>query len=59
MSDLHKLFLEKSGLTLDEANEFLKMKYDEAFPPKEPDAKQIAANEKLAKEAREWKRKHA
>lgn len=54
---LYELFLEKSGLTPDEAIEFLDMKHKEMCPI-EPELtkKQIKSNEKLSREARAWKK---
>lgn len=55
---LYKHFEELSGLTVDEAMDFLNMKYDKVVYPKtELDAEDILFIEKLSKEAREWKAK--
>jgi len=49
------MFLEKSNLTVDEAFEFINMKYNQACSPKygEEVDKEFIVN--LAKEAKEWK----
>lgn len=54
---LYKRFEELSGLTRNEAMDFLKMKCDEIVPPKtELDAEDILFIEKISKEARKWKK---
>ena len=52
----YELFLEKSGLILDEANDFLGMKIKQVIPPfKDEDIDMKFIND-MSREAKKWKK---
>lgn len=56
---LINLFLKQSGLTMDEANDFLIMRTKKLYPEMLDDTitpKQMLFLEQITKEAKEWKR---
>ncbi len=57
MKKRYELFLEKSGLTPDEAYDFLEMKIKEFIQPMEDEKIDITFINNLSKEARKWKKK--
>jgi hypothetical protein len=52
----YELFLEKSGLTIDEANDFLEMKIKQVLPPTKKEKVNMKFINDLSKEAQKWKR---
>lgn len=51
-----KLFMEKSGLTLMEASDFLDMKLKKQYPPQKDTEVDMEFIERISKEAKQWKR---
>jgi hypothetical protein len=52
----YEMFLEKSELTLDEANAFLGMKLKQVIPPSKDEDIDMKFVNDLSKEAKKWKK---
>jgi hypothetical protein len=52
----YEMFLEKSELTLDEANDFLDMKIKQVIPPSKDEHIDMKFINDLSKEAKQWKK---
>jgi hypothetical protein len=52
----YELFLEKSGLTLDEANDFLGMKIKQVIPPSKDEDIDMKFINDMSREAKKWKK---